>query len=553
MAAARRGHELRRLGIAAAWAAVALGSHGVRMAAQVKTPPPRTPITTPTKAAAAVAPQAASATITYLSGATVYLEIGTKQGVVEGTTFTVSRGGTVIAELAASFVSSTRTSCSITRGTVPLVVGDSVRYVAAPPPQEAISEVTTRGVAPAANRGRRAPLRGRIGVRYLMINQGGGSTLRQPSLDFRLDGSEINGTSLGVAVDVRMQRNSVSGASTSTTPGSTRVYQAAVMRQRGSSGTRWALGRQFATALSPIGIFDGLALDLNGTHVSGGALAGTQPDAATFAPSGARTEAGLWLQGHNAPGSSTPWSTTVGAIGSYDRGRIDREFLYLRGTISSRAFSLYAAEEVDANRGWKRKMAGSFATLTSTVLTAQVNMSDAIAVSGGIDSRRSVRLYRDFINPEIAFDDALRQGQWGELSLRPSRHLRLSGDIRHSGGGQEGGSQAITAALSATQLTSLGLGLRARSTQYTGALSEGRLSSVALEAAPNSIWRLSLNGGVRTSSVPGSGTPATKLTWAGGDLDVAVGRSLYLMLSTYRESGTAASSVQTYVAVTWRF
>ncbi len=552
MATAQQGHEIRRLGIAAAWAVVALGGHGVSLTAQVKAPT-GTPAKTPAKAVA-VAPPASRATITYISGATVYLEIGAKQGVIEGTTFTVSRNGLVVAELAATYVSSTRTACSITRGTVPLVVGDSVQYVAAPPPQEAISEATTRGVTPAANRGRRAPLRGRVGVRYLVVSQEGGSTLRQPSLDLRLDGTQINGTSLGVAVDVRMQRNIVSGAAANSTPqAATRVYQAAVMRQRGSSGTRWALGRQFATALSPIGIFDGLALDLNGTHVSGGALAGTQPDAATFAPSGARTEAGLWLQGHNAPGNPTPWSATVGAIGSYDRGRIDREFLYLRGTISSRAFSLYAAEEVDANRGWKRDVEGSFATLTSTVLTAQINMSDAIALSGGIDSRRSVRLYRDFINPEIAFDDALRQGQWGELSLRPSRHLRLSSDIRHSGGGQEGGSQAVTAALSATQLTSLGLGLRARSTRYTGALSEGRLTSVAVEASPHQAWRLSLNGGVRTSSVPGSGTPATRLTWAGGDLDVAVGRSLYLMLSTYRESSVASTSGQTYLAVTWRF
>jgi hypothetical protein len=44
-----------------------------------------------------------------------------------------------------------------------------------------------------------------------------------------------------------------------------------------------------------------------------------------------------------------------------------------------------------------------------------------------------------------------------------------------------------------------------------------------------------------------------RLTWAGGDLDVSVGRSLYLMLSTYRESGMASASRQTYAAVTWRF
>ena len=152
-----------------------------------------------------------------------------------------------------------------------------------------------------------------------------------------------------------------------------------------------------------------------------------------------------------------------------------------------------------------------------------------------------------------AFADALRQGQWGEVSLRPSRPFRLSSDIRSSGGGSEGKSQAFTASASATQLTPLGLGLRARTTQYTGAITEGRLSSVAVEVAPGQAVRLSLNAGVRTSLMPSAGLPATRLTWAGGDLDVAVGRSLYIMLSTYRESGTASASVQTYAAVTWRF
>ena len=46
-----------------------------------------------------------------------------------------------------------------------------------------------------------------------------------------------------------------------------------------------------------------MALDLHGDTWSGGALAGTMPDAASFAPSVSTTEAGLWVQRHNAPGS----------------------------------------------------------------------------------------------------------------------------------------------------------------------------------------------------------------------------------------------------------
>lgn len=508
---------------------------------------PRAPI----NAQSTVTPAVAWAVVTYLSGTTVYLEVGTRNGVREGTAFTVTRGGSVIAELTAKFVSSTRTACTITTSTATPIVGDSVRFVPAP---EAKTTAVAAGSA-LRPRAHVSPLRGRVGLRYLVLDQGEAGTLSQPSLDLRLDGTQIGGTALGVAVDVRTQRTTLSGGSgTATVPaGQTRVYQAAVTMQHGIGATRWALGRQFATVLSPIGIFDGAALDINGERWSGGVLAGTQPDAATFAPSGTTTEYGLWIQRHGNAGNSMPWNATVGVVGSYDRGEINREFLYLRASVSSRHFSLYAAQEIDANRGWKQVIEGSFATLTSSFVTAQLNIGDALSLSGGLDSRRSVRLYRDFLNPEIVFDDAFRQGEWGEASLRISRHLRVSSDIRTNGGGTDGASRAVTGAFYATQLTPLGLSVRARSTQYTGPLSEGTLTSASLDASPAGALRISINGGVRTSGVPGSGLAPTRLTWAGGDLDLAIGRSWYLLLSTYRESGTSTTSVQTYASLTWRF
>ena len=493
-------------------------------------------------------------TITYLSGGTVYLEVGTKQGVREGTPMDVVRAGEVIAQLVAKYVSSTRTACTITSGTTPLVVGDSVRFH----PAAAAATVAGNPASPssaAAARRRVAPLRGRLGLRYLVIQEADGTTLTQPAVDLRLDGTRLGGTGIGLNVDVRAQRTEVTGGlSTGAAPTQlTRVYSAALTLQPGLTGARWSLGRQFATALSPIGIFDGAALDLNFDHWSTGALAGTQPDAASFSPSGEITEYGVWVQRHNARGSQTPWTATVGAIGSYDFGQINREFAYLRTTYNSRRFSLYAAEEVDANRGWKLAVEGSAITPTSTFATAQFNVSDALSMSPGVDSRRTVRLYRDFVNPEITFDDAFRQGSWGELSLRVSSQVRLSTDARWSDGGTSGTAQAITASLFANRITPLHLGLRARTTQYTGPLSAGSLTSVALDAAPSNALRLSVNAGVRSSSVPGSGVAAMQLTWTGADLDLALGRSVYLMLSTYRETGTPTASIQTYAALSWRF
>jgi hypothetical protein len=494
------------------------------------------------------------ATVTYLSGAAVYVEVGTRQGVREGTLFTVVRGGLPVAELTARYVSSTRASCTVTSGTTTLVVGDSVRFVpvlaAAPPAQVTSGPVTG---APSGRRG--IPLRGRVGVRYLIIDQPGGARLTQPSLDLRLDGVDLGHSGFGLAVDVRTQRTSLSsGTLSARSPANlTRVYQANMNYQGGGGRTRLSAGRQFATALAPLGIFDGLALDMHHDHWSAGVLAGTQPDAVTFDPSGANTEYGAWVQRHNAPGSGLPWSATVGAVGSYDHGQINREFGYLRVTVSSPRFSIYAAQELDLNRGWKREVEGAAVTMTSSFATGQLNLSRAVALSGGFDSRRSVRLYRDFENPESQFDDAFRQGSWGGLALRFSSRVRLMTTARTSGGGAAGRAQSLTGSLLASRLTPLQLGLRLRASRYTGPTSQGLLGSVALEASPVRAVRLSVNAGQRTSEPPDGSAPLARLSWTGVDVDVALGRSLYILLSTYREAGTPSASTQSYGSVSWRF
>ncbi len=492
--------------------------------------------------------------VTYVSGPTVYLEVGTKQGVRVGTTFAVRRGGQVVGELTAQFVSSNRASCVVTGGTSQIVVNDTVWYAPSrdiTPASQGV--VTVQSGAPSSPRGR--PVRGRIGVRYLVIDQPGGAKLTQPSLDLRLDGAEIRGTGFGLEVDVRTQRSAVStGALSPRSPANlTRVYQANMQYQGGNNRIHLAAGRQFATALAPLGIFDGLSLELRHTRWSAGLLAGTEPEAVTFGVSGALTEYGAWVQRHNAPGGGRPWSLTLGAVGSYDRGEINREFGYLRVTASSGRYSIYASQELDLNRGWKRATEGGPVTMTSSFASGQITLSRALTISGGVDSRRRVRLYRDFENPELLFDDAFRQGTWGGLALRASARVRLMSTVRTSGGGPAGPSRALTTSLLISRLTPLQLGLRIRGSRYVGPSSEGVLGSLALEASPTRAMRVSLNVGERTSKQPGGNSPASRLRWAGADIDVSLGRSLYILMSTYRESGTPSASRQSFGSISWRF
>ena len=303
--------------------------------------------------------------VTYLTGTSVYIDAGTRAGLGPGSRVDVYRSGSAIAQLAVEFVSSTRASCRIVSSTRAPAVGDSVRFLASARPADSPAPVAAQSSASAPSPVRRGNLRGRLGARYFVTSfSASGNALSQPALDARLDGQELGGSPLGLTLDIRTHRTRRSGEATGA-PGSTRVYQAALHLDRVGPG-RLTIGRQFATALSPVGLFDGLAADYTWTHTGAGLFAGSQPDAAHFGVSGTIREYGAWFRLHNAPGDRGIWSLTTGAIGSYTQGEVNREFLYLQGQYVNRAFSLFAAQEMDYNRGWRAEAESTTTTPTST-------------------------------------------------------------------------------------------------------------------------------------------------------------------------------------------
>lgn len=525
--------------------------------------------TTPASQAPATSPPVAWSRISYLSGPSVYVDAGTKDGLREGSRLEVVRSGATIADLVVAFVSSSRASCTVARGDAALAIGDSVRFAAPPAAANMMASASGAGGTPGAAaagaasssarsstvRSAPSPIRGRIGIRYLLVDPGlAGAGFTVPAFDIRLDGQRIGGSPFGISVDVRAQGARSGGASSSVSGGGvTRVYQAALAWNPLGSSARVTVGRQFATALSTIGIFDGGALDYDRRRWSVGAFSGTQPDPLTFGYSTSIREYGTYLQLHNPPGQAPLWSFTVGGIGSYDRGQIDREFLYLQAMFTSGRFSLYSAQELDYNRGWKATTEKGAITPTSSFATVRFSLTDAFSLDGGVDNRRSVRLYRDYVNPEIAFDDSFREGVWGGASLSLFNHLRISSDARTSGGGPAGAAQSLTTSVGVSRLTPLQVGLHARMTTYTGQIASGRLQSASVEINPFGSLRLEFSGGTRESKQVSDGSVTTPLTWYGVDADVGIGRSVYLMLSTYRETGSTNKAVQSYGALSYRF
>jgi len=506
----------------------------------------------------AVAPPAVAwAKVTYISGQSAYIDAGSANGLKESAPLTVVRAGEPIAELVVEYISSTRASCRISSSTAQVAVGDSVRYTPVPSEVRAAAPAFQIAGAPAPHPPRSPTaswIRGRVGFRYLLFDPGVGGALSQPAVDLRLDGQHLGNGPIGLAVDVRAQRAiSSSSALSATGANTTRVYQAALIWNPAGSPTRITVGRQFATTLSSVGLFDGAAFDFNYNRWSLGAFGGFEPDVTSLGLSGLTHEYGAYVQLHNARGASPIWTVSLGGVGAYAGDQIDREFGVLQATYNSRRLSVYAAQEADLNRGWKAAVEPSLVTPTSSFVTALFSLTDALHVNAGYDNRRSVLLYRDYVNPEITFDDTFREGEWGGASLYVLGHVRVSGDVRLSSGGPIGNSQSNTGALSFVRLTPLQLGVHFRTTVFNGTLANGRLQSVAIEITPFGIVRIEGSAGTRDSSVPLDSTSATRISWTGIDADFGIGRSVYVMVSTYRESGTNDRTLQSFVSLSYRF
>ncbi len=503
------------------------------------------------------------ARVTFLTTASVYIDAGKAEGLEEGSRVDVLHGGSSVAELKVAFVSSHQASCQVVSKSATLAVGDSVRFIPAAAPVGARDSSTALAVArPAQVPGvTRRPdygrLRGRIGLYYLTVQQQDsfGGRFSQPSGDIRLTGARLGGTSIGLVADLRTRRmvQALPGGPNSTTD-QTRIYQALLYWQAPGSPLRFTTGRQYAPGISSVGLIDGGALELTHQAWDYGVFGGMSPDPVSLGFSGdSLTQLGGYVRRHNPIGSLSHWSVTAGASGSYVSWHTNREFFYAQGNYQSRRLSLYAVQEVDYYRPWRRVGTSEQAlSPTSTFANVQYQVTDAVSVNGGIDNRRNVRLYYYVVNPAILFDDTFRRGVWAGASARVAGHFLVAVDARTNHDDTNGDANTYTLGLGADRLTPIGLSLRSRSTRYTTGPRQGWLNSVSLGLEPFGRGSIQLTSGWRTEHDTSS-APTLNVTWLSADVDISLARSLFAILSAYRERGGIEAHDLVYTGLSYRF
>lgn len=502
------------------------------------------------------------ARITFLTTASVYIDAGRAEGISEGGQVSVVRGGASVAELKVAFASTHQSSCQIVSKTGAIVVGDSVRFVPVATVPDSTVAVTgprpTGGVyatpkwSPRSSYGR---LRGRVGLYYLTVQQQDtfGGRFSQPSGEIRLTGAGLGGTPVGVVADLRSRRlvQALPG-SPSTTADQTRVYQALLFWQPLGSPLRLTTGRQYAPGITSIGLLDGASAELGLSQWDYGVFAGTQPDFVSFAFSSDIAQLGGYVRRHSRPESLAHWSVTAGASGSYFNGHTNREYLYAQGNYFTRNIAIYAVQEVDYYRAWRRINGQSMLSPTSTFANLQLQLSDALSVTAGVDNRRSVPLYRDVVNPATVFDDTFRRGVWAGAAARFASHFQVAVDARTNHDVTTGTANTYTLALAADRVSPLDVSLRSRSTRYTTLGRTGWLNALTLGLQPFGRGSVQLTSGWRTEQDT-TASPTLNVRWFSLDTDVSLGRFLFLILSGYRERGGIEAHDLLYAGVNIRF
>lgn len=505
------------------------------------------------------------ASITYITPSSVYVDAGSGDRIQVGDVLEVVRSRKTVAKLGVEHLSSRKAACRVLETAVELHVGDTVQFIpredATSPAEDTSGRVSAASPVSAsvARRSRSGPgwlrengIRGRLGARYLtVVDRGGtGQDFSQPALDLRLDGRSIGGSAFDLSVDVRARQTyRTSSDGTISNDGRSRVYQAAGTWHPKTSLFNFTVGRQYSPDLATLSIFDGAAATLRFSHWSIGALSGTQPDPVDYGYSQEIRDSGGFLQISSSQAPADRWYVTLGMIGSYVAGEINREFVTLQASYSHPRFSTYVSQDVDLNRGWRREVEGSTHTLTNTYVSSRWRATEGLSLHAGYDNRRNVRLYRDFESPETEFDDAHRQGFWGGVAQRFARYYRVGLDAKRATGGSSGNADAYTLTLAAQWRVHASL----RSTYFTNQLADGWMHSGLLGAQVLSWTHVEIGGGMRDESSNIGLTQQGALTWMHFALDQSLGRHWYTSLSAERSKEGVEANDQYYVSTNYRF
>lgn len=490
--------------------------------------------------------------IQYLSAENVYLKGGAEDGVEKGMILRIVRKDITIGSVRVEFVAAHSSSCRIISFTSPFRAGDTAVLVKAsesadssavkesPVEQEILDkpEATppvAKEVTKPRSRTNRSRVSGSISAsQYQYIDSR--SDLRnysQPSLRVNLRGRNIRRPGYNFRIRTRsryINRGTSSPGRVNEEDWQNRLYEASFSYDAPEAFLQYRLGRIITNHLSGIGYIDGAQISVkNGSYVRSGLFAGLQPDPTLESWDTGSFKSGAFVTLEKGDYLQNRIETTLAVAGEYSDSEISREFLFLQTNYSvNRKFSFYFSSELDVNRGWRKERAGNTLELSSAYLSGRFQFSKNVNLTLQYDNRQNYWSAATRSMDAVLFDELLRQGYRGILSLRlPYRiSLSINGGLRSAEGEEDaltGGSRLYipTFIFSPLSLSFSGAGFR-------NTFNEGYNATARMGLRILSSQRLELyygRYGYTIASIPG---PQLN-EWTGINLNLLLRRHYYFL------------------------
>ena len=483
--------------------------------------------------------------IKYLSQQSIYINLGSKQGLRVGDTLVVKRKQRTIGKIVVENVANYSSACKKILGDARLQKGDAVEiYIPLNEQQKKASAPIKSELsksAPPATYQRKVykkqrakknnVLSGNIGLQTIWLNDQSGSNLGYKQFGLKSKIKIKRFLSLPLEFQMRWRsRNHHRDRFVSGVVGGNswthRVQEFSLQYKNGDSPYAFEFGRILSNEVRGLGYIDGAALSYKFYGPwRFGFVGGMEPGIQNSAVQTNEQKFGTFLSFEKGGYRTQRLESTVAFSGSYHNASVSREFVYLQNSFNMGSkFSVYQTVEFDLNRGWKGRNS-ALLQLTNFFLSTNYSPAEFLTLNVSYDSRKAVRMYETRSIPDSLFDETTRQGFHSGLTLRLSRNVRFSGSFGvRLRKGNLNNTYSASGALNVRQIFHTWVTVNTRFSYFSTMFSKGYRPQIAIRFPVTHKLSTNLSGGSYIFSV---GNNTTHNDWWEATAYYRINRWLY--------------------------
>ncbi len=359
--------------------------------------------------------------VTYVSGATFYINAGRSEGLGTGDTAKILHARIEIGSAVITAVADSSSSLRIISQSDKISIGDTVvSSIEAFEQQSGLMRQDTtqipvgaKIVPPSQESPRENILSGRAAIEYYFISaEDAKFNLRQPAGMLMLNVSNLLGTGMVLSLDDHSYYDGINNYSLygNSTGFQHDIYQVSLSRDIPGSSIGYGIGRMTSRFVGGIGTFDGAQLYYRVNDFTAGILGGAAADVPSSLNFGG-TRSAFFLNYHSGSDFFHQYDGTIAYGLQMVGGAIDRNFLYLQNSLSLESdLYLYETTEIDMSQLSNGTQQTAF-NFSDTYFSANYYPTSWLFANIGYDASRDVYLFQSMKNvPDSLIDRNILQG-----------------------------------------------------------------------------------------------------------------------------------------------